>query len=340
MHPDLLLSVRDLRTHYFVRTGVFKRVAGYVKAVDGVSFGVRPRESLGIVGESGCGKSTVARTIMRSVNPRDATMAGEVLFRYDDTVVDLARVDGDALRQARKRVQMIFQDPESSLNPRMTIRDIIGEPLLVNGLARGRELDHRVVELMGAVSLDPQHLRRYPYAFSGGQRQRIGIARALALGPRLVIADEPTSALDVSVQAQVLNLLKDLRDRFSLSLILISHDLAVIKHVSDRVAVMYLGSIVEICATGELFRRPRMPYSEALLSAVTRPNPNVKAERILLPGDVPDPTDVPNGCPFHPRCIYAQERCRTEKPPLVALADDRRHDAACHLVDEVALRGI
>ena len=245
MDPDLLLSVRDLRTHYFVRTGVFKRVAGFVKAVDGVSFGVRPRESLGIVGESGCGKSTMARTIMRSVNPRDATMAGEILFRYDDTVVDLAKVHGDALREARKRVQMIFQDPESSLNPRMTIRDIIGEPLLVNRLARGRELNDRVVELMGAVSLDPQHLRRYPYAFSGGQRQRIGIARALALGPKLLIADEPTSALDVSVQAQVLNLLKDLQDQFALSLILISHDLAVIKHVSDRVAVMYLGTIVE-----------------------------------------------------------------------------------------------
>ena len=321
-----LLRVRDLKTHYYVRQGVFRRTTGHVRAVDGVSLDLYDRETVGVVGESGCGKSTLAMTIMGSIRPHEAKVSGEILFRDDGTEVNIVGLDGKGLRRVRRNIQMVFQDPEASLNPRMTVRDIIGEPLLVNRIARGRELDRRVTGLMRAVGLDPAHLRRYPYAFSGGQRQRIGVARALALNPKLIVADEPTSALDVSVQAQVLNLLKDLQDEFALSYIFISHDLSVIEHMSNRVVVMYLGNVVEIAETADLFAKPRMPYTEALLTAVVQPNPNVRTQRVLLEGDVPDPTAKPSGCPFHPRCNYAKDICRQETPPLAPVGTDSGSD--------------
>ena len=335
-----LLQIRNLKTHYYVREGVLRRTTGYIRAVDGVSFELQDHETIGVVGESGCGKSTLAMSVMGSIKPRDAIVQGQILYRTNGSTVDISSLDARELRRVRKSIQMVFQDPEASLNPRMTVRDIIGEPLVVNGVARGRALDERVVSLMDSVGLDPAHLKRYPYAFSGGQRQRIGIARALALNPQLIVADEPTSALDVSVQAQVLNLLKDLQDEFNLSYIFISHDLGVIDHVADRVAVMYLGNVVEICTTDALFRRPRMPYTEALLTAVVQANPTVKANRVLLEGDVPDPGSVSVGCPFHPRCRYAQDVCRKEKPSLDPVADDSTHLSACWFKDELELRGV
>ena len=334
-----LLEVVDLKTHYLVRQGVFRMTGAVVRAVDGVSFTLHRNETLGIVGESGCGKSTVAKTILGIVGRHEARRSGQILFRHAGTVIDVNATDVRGLRQVRKHVQMVFQDPESSLNPRLTIRDIIGEPLIVNKVASGREVDRRVIELMRSVGLDPAYLRRYPYAFSGGQRQRIGIARALALAPQLIVADEPTSALDVSVQAQVLNLLQDLQ-RGALSYIFISHDLSVIEHVSTRVAVMYLGRIVEVGTTAELFRNPRMPYTEALLSAITKLDPGRKMERVLLRGDVADPAQIPSGCPFHPRCPYREERCTHERPKLAPVAGTTDHLAACHFADHLALRGV
>jgi peptide/nickel transport system ATP-binding protein len=336
---DWLLNVVELKTHYLVRQGVFRMTGAVVRAVDGVSFTLQRNETLGIVGESGCGKSTVAKTILGIVGRHEARRSGQIWFRHDGSVIEVNTTDVRGLRQVRKQVQMVFQDPESSLNPRLTIRDIIGEPLIVNKVASGREVDRRVIELMRAVGLDPAYLRRYPYAFSGGQRQRIGIARALALGPQLIVADEPTSALDVSVQAQVLNLLKDLQ-RGALSYIFISHDLSVIEHVSTRVAVMYLGRIVEIGTTAELFRSPRMPYTEALLSAITRLDPGQKMERIIPQGDVADPAQIPSGCPFHPRCRYREDRCTRERPELMPVAGSADHLAACHFADHLALRGV
>lgn len=356
-----LLSIRNLKTHYYVREGVFRRAVGYIPAVDGVSLDLFDRETVGVVGESGCGKSTLAMTVMGSIKEREAKVSGRILFRNNNDIVDVTQLDSKGLRQVRKNIQMVFQDPEASLNPRMTVRDIIGEPLYVNRIARGKQLDNRVMELMKSVGLDPAHLRRYPYAFSGGQRQRIGVARALALNPKLIVADEPTSALDVSVQAQVLNLLKDLQDEFSLSYVFISHDLSVIDHMATRVVVMYLGNVVEVAQTEDLFRQPRMPYTEALMTAVVQPNPNVRSNRVLLEGDVPDPGSVSKGCPFHPRCNYARDICREQKPPLESVStavgddststaepepgvpEDRKtatHRAACWFKDELNLRGV
>lgn len=326
-----LLSVRNLKKHFPIFGGVFHRLAGHVRAVDGVSFDLQAGECLGLVGESGSGKTTVGRTILRALAPT----SGEVFFRTNGKVVDLAQLPLGGLKQFRRHMQMIFQDPYSSLNPRMTVLDIIGEPLLVNGMTSRRQREDHVRELLVQVGLRPQHLRRYPHAFSGGQRQRIGIARALALHPKLIIADEPVSALDVSVQAQVLNLLQELQQRFGLTYLFIAHDLSVVRHISDRVAVMYVGRLVELAEVDHLFQAPRHPYTEALLSAVPIVDPKQRSKRILLTGEVADPSNPPSGCAFHPRCRYAQDRCRQEVPELREI--EPGHFARCHFAEDLKL---
>ncbi len=306
---EILLEVRNLRKYYPVTKGfIFQRQVGAVKAVDDISFFIRKGETLGLVGESGCGKTTTGRVILRLQEPTQ----GEALFEGRD----IFKLHKEELRRLRRDMQIIFQDPYSSLNPRMTIGDIIGEPLEIHNLARGKEKVRRVQELLEVVGLSPYHANRYPHEFSGGQRQRIGIARALAVNPKLIIADEPVSALDVSIQAQVLNLLEELQKEFGLTYLFIAHDLSVVKHISDRIAVMYLGKIVELAETEELFINPQHPYTEALLSAVPIPNPEMRRERIILPGDVPSPINPPAGCRFHTRCLYAQASCRVDPPPF------------------------
>jgi peptide/nickel transport system ATP-binding protein len=333
----VLLDVRGLTKHYPIQKGFLRRVIGHVKAVDGVSFTVREGETLALVGESGCGKTTVAKAIVRAIEPT----AGEAVFRQNGEDVDIAKVSGAALKHLRRDVQMIFQDPYSSLNPRQRVRDIIGEPLYVNGLARGAKLADRVAELMEAVGLRPEHAIRYPHAFSGGQRQRIGIARALALHPRLVVCDEPVSALDMSIQAQILNLLKELQSELGLTYLFISHDLSVVQHVSDRVAVMYLGKIVEIAPARELFGKPAHPYTEALLSASPKPHPRHRGQMKIIAGEVPDAAQELSGCYFQSRCPYAQEVCAVEQPTLRAVRDSSGGGlAACHFVDDLGLRGV
>src|SRR5262245_5712657 len=330
-----LLEVRDLRKHFPVRRGLLRRVGGAVRAVDDVSFHVDRGETLALVGESGCGKTTTARCILRALRPT----SGEILFRMDDgSVLDVPTVPRHELRPLRRRMQMIFQDPFSSLNPRRTLLDIVAEPLVAHRVGTRRERIDRVAELLRLVGLRPEYLHRYPHAFSGGQRQRIGIARALALQPSLIVADEPVSALDVSVQAQILNLLLDLQERFGLAYLFVAHDLAVVKHVSDRVAVMYVGRIVEQAPTEALFERPLHPYTEALLSAVPTPDPRARAARIVLEGDVADAADPPPGCAFHPRCAYALPICRAETPALVEAAPGRL--VSCHRAAELTLRGV
>ncbi|MGQ9632433.1 MAG: ABC transporter ATP-binding protein [bacterium] len=331
---EKILEVYGLKKYFPIQTGFLKRTVGYVKAVDGVNFFIREGETLGLVGESGCGKTTTARTILRAIRPT----AGKILFRVDGKVTDLAQAGKDELKALRRNMQMIFQDPYSSLNPRMTIRDIIGEPLLVNGIARGKEMEDIVKNLLELVGLNVQYINRYPHAFSGGQRQRIGIARALALNPKLIVADEPVSALDVSVQAQILNLLQDLQKDFHLTYLFIAHDLSVVEHISDRVAVMYVGSLVEMAETEELFINPKHPYTEALLSAVPKPDPRLRRERIILPGEVADPGNPPPGCKFHPRCRYAKDICSQKEPQLVDYGND--HFASCHFAGELKLRGV
>lgn len=300
---NIILEVRDLKKHFPIRKGLLQRIQGYVRAVDGVSFHLKRGETLSLVGESGCGKTTTSRCIIRALRPTE----GQVLYHRGEQVINVAHQPKRNLRSLRREMQMIFQDPFSSLNPRMTLFEIIGEPLLVNGMSNRQERVDRVVELLNVVGLRPEHMQRFPHAFSGGQRQRIGIARALALNPALIIADEPVSALDVSVQAQILNLMLDLQDQFGLTYLFVAHDLSVVKHVSDRVAVMYVGKIVEIAETETLFNSPLHPYTEALLSAVPKPDPRRRAERIVLKGDVADPANPPTGCYFHPRCAYAKE---------------------------------
>ncbi len=317
-----LLQVRGLVKHYPVTAGVFSREVARVRAVDGVSFEIAPGETLGLVGESGCGKTTVGRTLLRLEEPT----AGEVLFEGRD----LARLSRRELRQARRSLQMVFQDPMSSLNPRMTVRDIIAEPLRVHRVAMGAELEERVGQLLEKVGLPGAWRNRYPHEFSGGQRQRIGIARALALGPKLIVCDEAVSALDVSVRAQVLNLLIDLRSELGLAYLFISHDLSVVRHVSDRIAVMYLGQIVEVASSERLFEEGVHPYTRALLSAIPVPDPTRSHERLILEGDVPSPLSPPAGCRFHTRCPAVMQRCHSEEPPMVALPDG--HRVRCHLV--------
>ncbi len=335
---DILLDVRNLRKHFPITEGFMKRVVGQVKAVDGVSFSIKKQETLGLIGESGCGKTTVGRTVLRAIEPT----SGEIYLEDEGEMVNVCELSKQELRRFRRHMQMVFQDPYSSLNARMTVFDIVAEPLVVNKIARGTELEDRVSELLRVVGLDPQFMRRYPHAFSGGQRQRIGVARALALNPKLIIGDEPVSALDVSVQAQVLNLLQELQERMGLTYLFISHDLAVVEHISDRVAIMYVGEIVEFADEETLFAAPKHPYTEALLSAVPKPDPDYKKEKIVLQGEVADPANTPAGCYFHPRCNYAQDICREESPELVNVAagDEDPHLVRCHFQDTLNLIGI
>lgn len=330
-----ILEVNDLKMHFPLRRGFLQKVVGTIKAVDGISFKLKENEVMGLVGESGCGKTTVGRTLLRLYDPTD----GEVLFhRADGEWVDVAKVNKREMKDLRKEMRMIFQDPFSSLNPRLTVKDIIAEPLMIHKTASGDALTDRVAELMDAVGLNPRYMSRYPHEFSGGQRQRIGVARTLALNPRLIVADEPVSALDVSVQAQVLNLLQNLKDDLGLTFIFISHDLSVVEHICDKIAVMYVGNIVELAPTDELLQNPKHPYTEALVSAVPSADPLVKMERIILEGDVPSPANPPSGCVFHPRCRYAKDICMQEKPPLVEVAPG--HIARCHFADELDLQGV
>jgi peptide/nickel transport system ATP-binding protein len=330
-----ILNVKGLRKHFPIRRGLFGRVGGQVKAVDDVSFQIGTGETLSLVGESGCGKTTTSRCILRAIDPS----GGEIHFRTaGGETIDVAGLDRDGLKPLRRQMQMIFQDPFSSLNPRMTIAEIIGEPLLVNGIGDQRTRHARVAELLDLVQLPSAYLNRFPHAFSGGQRQRIGIARALALNPSLIVADEPVSALDVSVQAQIVNLMLDLQDRLGIAYLFVAHDLSVVKHISHRVAVMYVGRIVEIAPTDALFTAPRHPYTEALLSAVPVPDPRIRAQRIVLDGDVADPANPPTGCHFHPRCRYATDRCRTETPALREVAPG--HAVRCLRAEEICLTGV
>lgn len=341
-----LLQVKHLKKHFPIKKGLLKKTVGHVRAVDGVSFDVYRGETLGLVGESGCGKTTTGRCIMRLLDPT----SGSVLFGEDQ--VDLCQLSRKALRPYRRRIQMIFQDPFSSLNPRMTVGDIVAEPIIIQQKQRRTALrrdpefedgsrEEYVVDLLESVGLKSDDMRRYPHAFSGGQRQRIGIARALALKPELIIADEPVSALDVSIQAQILNLLQDLKKKFQLSYVFIAHDLSVVEHVSDRTAVMYLGRIAEISSRASLYASPQHPYTEALISAVPIPNPKAqrKRERIRLSGDMPDPSNPPPGCRFHPRCRYATSVCYEDEPRPEPTFDDESM-VACHRRTELDLRGV
>ena len=303
----VLLQVNGLKMHFPIKRGFFApKTVGYVKAVDDVSFFIREGETLGLVGESGCGKTTTGRLILRAYDPT----AGEIWFADRKMGrVNVAELNKQQLNQLRQNMQLIFQDPFSSLNPRMTLLEIVGEPLYVNKVSQGKEMKDRVAELLRVVGLRPEYMSRYPHAFSGGQRQRIGVARALALNPQLVVCDEPVSALDVSVQAQILNLLQELQEKFSLTYLFISHDLSVVEHISDRVAVMYVGKLVEHALTDELFLNPKHPYTEALLAAVPKPDPRLRIEPVILQGEVADPSNPPSGCYFHPRCQYRVDRC-------------------------------
>ena len=329
-----LLEVRGLQKHFPITRGFLNRTVGQVRAVDGVDFTLAEGETLGLVGESGCGKTTASRCILRAIDPT----GGEILYRTrDGQSVDLATAPPAVMAGLRAEIQMVFQDPFGSLNPRMNLLDNVGEPLLVNGMKNRTERADRVAELLRLVGLRPEFMHRFPHAFSGGQRQRIGIARALATNPRLVVADEPVSALDVSVQAQVLNLLLELQNRLGLTFLFVAHDLSVVRHICDRVAVMYVGRIVELAPTDRLFARPRHPYTAALMRAVPVADPRIKPGDGILRGEVPSPANPPSGCYFHPRCRHAQPLCATEAPPLREVAPG--HQSACHFAETLELAG-
>ncbi len=333
---QVMLRTEHLKTWFPVRRGLFQRVVAQIRAVDDVNLTVYRGETLGVVGESGCGKTTLGRTIVRLLEPT----AGRVLFRTGEGLQDLAECSAQELRQVRRSLQMVFQDPYSSLNPRMTVKQVVGEPLRVQGLASRDSLDHRVSRMLRLVGLSSEHLERFPHAFSGGQRQRIAIARAMVLEPEFLVADEPVSALDVSVQAQILNLLLDLQTRFHLTLLFIAHDIDLIRHLSDRIAVMYLGQVVEVGAAGEVCSRPAHPYTETLLASVPLPLPGRQQQRPSSAEELPDPADPPAGCYFHQRCGYAQEVCRHESPALGAAGTGSSQVARCHFSDQLHLDGL
>ncbi len=341
MNERTIISVRNLVKHFPIETGFLRRQVGVVKAVDNVNFDLNEGETLALVGESGCGKTTTSHCIIQAQRPT----AGRVLFRIGDAdPMDLTQMEKGELKEARRNIRMIYQDPYSSLNPRMTLLQIIGEPLVIHRMVQSQDdLQERVAELLRLVRLDPSTMNRYPHAFSGGQRQRIAIARALSLSPKVVIADEAVSALDVSVQAQILNLLKELQNQLGLTYLFVAHNLAVVKYEADRVAVMYAGKIVEIGETEELYSNPRHPYTEALISAAPNPDPDTKhRERIVLSGEVADPGNLPSGCAFHPRCRYAEDRCEQETPELIDVGgkEGQSHLAACHFAESLELTGI
>jgi len=330
----VLLEVKNLKKHFPLRQGFLGGGTGTVKAVDGISLHILQGETLGLVGESGSGKTTAGRTILRAFNPTE----GEIIFHlHDGPATDLAKLSPTELRAFRRHAQMIFQDPYSSLNPRMTVRDIIAEPLVAGGVAQGDEVDERVRETARRCQLSLEHLRRYPHAFSGGQRQRIGIARALVVQPQFVVCDEPVSALDVSIQAQILNLLMDMQKELGLTYLFVAHDLSVVEHVSDRVAVMYLGRLVEVAPTAALFYQPLHPYTEALMSAIPALDPDDVMKPVILEGEIPSPANPPTGCHFHPRCPYAQAVCKSDTPEWKEYRPG--HFAACHFADTLSLKG-
>ena len=325
-----LLEVRDLKKHFPIRRGLLSRVSGQVRAVDGVSFTIAPGEVLGLVGESGCGKTTTGRCVLRLIEPTSGSV------RFDGR--EITTLQPAEMRRLRREMQIVFQDPYSSLNPRLTVGSMLSEPLAIHGLAKGARARERVAELLTLVGLSPDHARRYPHEFSGGQRQRIGVARALAVGPRLIVADEPVSALDVSIQAQIINLLRELQQRMNLTYLFVAHDLSVVEYISDRVAVMYLGRIVELASRDRLYQFPSHPYTQSLLSAIPVPDPDRRRRRIVLTGDVPSPARPPSGCRFHPRCFMAEARCATEEPVLREVKSG--HWASCHFAERAMAAGV